>query len=194
MNSNFYKWQRIEQDSDTFVLRSSRPVWRWFNYWIDLVFESLWTCVWTFLLALLISMPFLRPFGEIPTLTVVFATSFLAFPISFFLRAKSNPDVTLELRFFCDQQKIELLGRSAFGFLVVHRFQLNESVKITRHCYEIDGGPMFFEEICIAFDANMDVVMEGLSPSEMEYHMAFFLQVLPLQTTKEILTTPNNIT
>jgi hypothetical protein len=91
MNPYFYKWQRIEQDSQTFVLRSSRPVWRWLNYWFDLVFESLWTCSWIFCLGMLIALPFLKAFGEFPTLTMVIGTSFLAFVISFFLRAKVIP-------------------------------------------------------------------------------------------------------
>jgi hypothetical protein len=187
MNPYFYKWQRVEQDSETFVLRSSRPVLRWLSYWFYLASEA-------FCLGLLVSLPFLRIFGDIPTLIAVFGSSVLAFLISFFLNAKSDPYVTLELRFFCDQHKIELLGRSAFGFLVIHQFQFNESTRISDHSYEIDGVSSLFEDISIAFDANMGVVMENLSPQEMEFHMSFFLKVLPFLTTKEIRTTPNSIT
>jgi hypothetical protein len=86
------------------------------------------------------------------------------------------------------------LGRSAFGFLVVHPFQLEQSLQITRQRYEIDDEPYFVEEVEITLDTDTSVTMEGLSPKEMDDHMAFFLKVLPHHTTNAILTTPNSIT
>jgi hypothetical protein len=189
MNPYFYKWQRVEQDSKSFVLRSSRPGWRWLGYWFNLVFEAFWICIVTFCLGMLIALPFLKAYGEFPTLTIVIGASILVFPISFVLNARSDPYTTLELRFFCSQQEIELLGRSAFGFLVVRPFQLNESVKITRECYDIDNGSYLIEQISITLDTSTRIVMEHLSPKELEYHMDFFLKVLPQYTTKEIQTT-----
>jgi hypothetical protein len=187
MNPYFYKWQRVEHDSGNFVLRSSRPIGRWLGYWFNLTSEVLWIGFLGFFFGMLVFIPFSKMLGETSGLLAVFGISFLALLTGSFLNARSDPYVTLELRFFCDQQKIELLGRSALGFLVVRQFELNKSVQITGHCSKLDDGSVSLVEIHIAFDPNTDVVLGGLlSLTELEYHMDFFLKVLPQHITKEI--------
>ena len=191
MNQKNFQWTHLEPDGNTFILRSSRPFWRWLSYWFNLVSEAFWICILTWCAGLFISLLFIRIVGDLASIAAVTGAGFLALCISFALNVKSDPFVPLELRFFLNQHNVELRGRSGFGFLVVRRFRLDDSVRINQFLYEyeVDGNLGVRRGIDVVLDQKTNFVADFWNLKELEDHMTFFLNVLPLQTSKEILIT-----
>jgi hypothetical protein len=204
MNPKLHKWKRIERNSKSFILQVCDPILGyWLGYWLEVFGGAFGASMIIFCAGAFLSIPFLMVFHDENVRSLIamliFGAGFLAFLIAYVFNAKNIPDFTLELRFLRDQEKIELCGRSAFGWRVTRQFKLGKLVKITGFSYKYEAGNSYYfgkemqtnSGICIVLDAKTKFVLEGLSSKELEYHMAFFLGALPFHTSKELQTTPD---
>lgn len=149
----------------------------------------------TWCAGLFIALLFLRIVGDLVSIAAVITAGFLAFLISFALNVKSDPYVTLELWFF--SESIELRGRSGYGFPVVRRFRLDNAVQIhqVQYEYEVDGNLAVWRGIDVKLDGQTHFVVNFWNLNELEDHMRFFRNALPLYTSPNILKsqTPNPV-